>query len=155
MLKAMLTKEQPSVLFFDNTYNELMDKPIVKHILLVDDDDVTNFIHEQKLTEMGIAAKISMAANGSEALDIINASAQKPEVIMLDINMPVMNGIDFLEKFEKEAQAGYNPRIFIMLTTQLTNDDKTRIQNLNHLITGFMDKPVNNTTFLTLLKKYF
>src|SRR5690349_2168023 len=132
-----------------------MKKQILKHILLVDDDEVTNFIHEETLREIGAAEKISMAENGKAAFDILLNDAEKPELILLDINMPEMNGIEFLESFEAKVPTDYRPKIIIMLTTRLTNDDKERIQKLSALIAGYMDKPVNNQTFLSLLKKYF
>ncbi|MGZ5304644.1 MAG: response regulator [Bacteroidia bacterium] len=129
--------------------------PILKHILLVDDDDVTNFIHEETLREINAAEKISMAENGKAAFDVLLKDPILPELILLDINMPEMNGIDFLERFKETVPADYRPKIIIMLTTMLTNEDKERIQKLNGLIAGYMDKPVNNKTFLSLLKKYF
>lgn len=154
-MTVMWTKEQHSVSYFNDSVAEIMHKPFLKHILLVDDDDVTNFIHEDSLNEIGAAEAISMAENGKRAYEVLNESENLPELILLDINMPEMNGIQFLDNFEKTVPQHYRPKIVIMLTTQLTNEDVQHLQTLKHLIAGYMDKPVNNKTFLSLLKKYF
>ena len=127
----------------------------LKHILLIDDDEVTNFIHENTLHEIDAAEHISTAENGSAALKQLKQAASLPELILLDINMPVMNGIDFLENFEAVAKKDYRPIIIIMLTTQLTNEDLDRLKILQHLVAGYLEKPVNNKSFQSLFKKYF
>jgi CheY-like chemotaxis protein len=151
----MWVKEQPSELYFNNIMADVTNTPRLKHILLIDDDEVTNFIHESTLNEIGASEKISIAENGKQALDILKQADILPELILLDINMPIMNGIDFLENFESNVPASYRPKIIIMLTTQLTNEDMERLKSLEHLIAGNMEKPVNNNSVLSLLKKYF
>ena len=65
-------------------------------VLLVDDDEVTNFVHESLIEEMNITEKVLVAKNGREAIDLIQQEAIKNmknlNLILLDINMPVMNG---------------------------------------------------------------
>jgi len=72
-------------------------------VLLVDDDEIANFIHQSFLEEVRIADQIVTAQNGLEALQLIQEGKvntdEKPTLILLDINMPVMNGYEFLDAF--------------------------------------------------------
>src|SRR5688500_11273587 len=77
----------------------------MKNILLVDDDDIFNFLNTKILQRSGMASEIHTALNGQEALDLLNtyymSTAALPDVILLDLNMPVMDGFTFLEAFKK------------------------------------------------------
>jgi CheY-like chemotaxis protein len=74
-------------------------------VLLVDDDEIANFIHHAFLEEAGVADQILIAQNGMEALQLIRQGKVKangrPALILLDINMPVMNGHEFLDAFSQ------------------------------------------------------
>ena len=68
-------------------------------ILLIDDDDEDNFYHKIVIERMNITKRIEVAYNGLEALEFLQKESQIiPELIFLDINMPKMNGWEFLEK---------------------------------------------------------
>lgn len=77
----------------------------MKNILLVDDDNIFNFLNTKLLRQSGIADEIHTALNGKEALDLLNnyytGAFALPDVILLDLNMPVMDGFAFLEAFKK------------------------------------------------------
>lgn len=65
--------------------------------LLVDDDETTNFVNEMLLKDMGVTEQILTAHNGQEALELILERCENnecPSLILLDINMPVMNGFE-------------------------------------------------------------
>lgn len=76
-----------------------------KNVLLVDDDKICNFITEATLNRLGVAKQIHSALNGKEALDLINGYFQGdlaiPDVIFLDLNMPIMDGFQFIEAFQE------------------------------------------------------
>jgi CheY-like chemotaxis protein len=75
----------------------------MKRVLVVDDDSVFNFLSSKTLQRMGLASDIHTATNGAEALksfnDYYQGEKSLPDVILLDLNMPVMDGFGFLEAF--------------------------------------------------------
>src|SRR5690606_32842970 len=88
-----------------------------KRILLVDDDDTSNLLSTMVITDMEIAEDVDVAFNGEEAINYILKNCKNggetgerhcPELILLDINMPVMDGFEFLEtykeKFDHQSQ---------------------------------------------------
>lgn len=76
----------------------------MKNVLLVDDDNIFNFINTQMLRQAGIASEIHTAMNGKQAIDYLNTCSEEtspfPDVILLDLNMPIMDGFGFLEAFK-------------------------------------------------------
>lgn len=87
-------------------------------VLLVDDDSIYQFTARKTLEATGCTDKIWVCSNGEEALMLIEknlSEGQRPDVIFLDVNMPVMNGWDFLEKYSslKEIHT-INAPVFIV-----------------------------------------
>lgn len=72
-------------------------------ILVIDDDDITNYLTQRLLSRIKPTAEVLVANNGEEALELIYTTAQNehrcPDLILLDVNMPIMNGIEFLNQF--------------------------------------------------------
>jgi CheY-like chemotaxis protein len=108
-------------------------------VLLVDDDESDNYYHKRILEKSGIAHRIEIVENGKEALDFLSAawrcgqtesSGYQPELIFLDINMPVMNGWEFLEEYEKLEEVQKENMIIIMLTNSLNPNDLNRAEKL-------------------------
>lgn len=117
-------------------------------ILLVDDDEVTNFLHKKILKEADVAEHILVALNGEEALDILrNTSDNKesgypqPELIFLDINMPRMNGWEFIEEYQKLDESIKGNLLVVMLTVSLNTAEKIKASKLP-AITAFRSKPL-------------
>ncbi|TGE25544.1 response regulator [Hymenobacter aquaticus] len=123
-------------------------------ILLVDDDPITNFLNQRLLTELSLADKLLVALNGKEALALIeeHCPTDCPDLILLDVNMPVMNGFDFLLAYE-DLGVGQQQSIIIVLTTSLHPRDVERVATLN--IAGFLNKPLTRDKVEEILRQHF
>ncbi len=81
-----------------------------KNVLLVDDDHIFNYLNERIIQRMGFSDEIHSARNGQEAIDLLNrylsGSSSLPDIIFLDLNMPVMDGFAFIEAFKRMNMPG-------------------------------------------------
>lgn len=94
-----------------------MESNCIQQILLVDDNVGTNYFNSKKITKHGYSNAITCASNGSEALDYLNDNLN-PDLILLDINMPVMCGMEFLKVLEKSDVT--RPHIIVLLGAELS-----------------------------------
>lgn len=113
-------------------------------VLLVDDDEIANFIHQEFLKEENIADQVLTAQNGKEALQIISQgklkSNGKPVLIFLDINMPVMNGHEFLDAFYQLDRKKTQPyRIVVLSSSSNAKDIEKAYQKGAH---EYINKPL-------------
>jgi CheY-like chemotaxis protein len=126
-----------------------------KFILLVDDDSIANFIHQKLIQRSALADRVETLLNGKAALDYLNGlnvEAEFPSLILLDINMPVMDGWEFLDEFEKNKKLNTLPTKIVILTTSLNLDDKMKAEK-HQLVTAFKNKPLTEETIEALLKE--
>lgn len=124
-------------------------------ILLVDDDSDDNFFHKLIINEMNITNRIDSVINGIEALAYLKKENQTPpELIFLDINMPKMNGWEFLDQYKhlNEAQKG---RVVIMILTTSANPDDIRRAEKLQQVTGFETKPLSKEVLSEILREHF
>lgn len=119
-------------------------------ILLVDDDVASNFINKKTIEKAGIAEKVDVVLNGKEALDYLTNSGSyktqgaifpQPMLIFLDINMPVMDGWEFLQEYDQLPDYQKAQIVIVMLTSSQNPDDKTRAQHISSKL-GFKNKPL-------------
>ena len=137
--------------------------PQLNCILLIDDDEPTNFLNKMTLEQTGCTRHISVAQSGQEALDYLrgcgsgNGSSGKsprPDLIFLDINMPAMDGWEFLGLYRTLPKEKKADTILIMLTTSLNPDDEERTRTIPE-VSGFEHKPLNQGSLEKLLNRYF
>ncbi|MBC6613191.1 response regulator [Hymenobacter sp. BT507] len=133
--------------------------PLLASILLVDDDSTTNFLNQALLRRMEVAQQVLTAENGEQALRTLGQtclgpdSAACPQLLFLDMNMPVLNGLGFLEAYVQLPLAQQQAIVIVMLTTSLHPLDQTRAEQLP--IAGFLNKPLTKEKVTALLEKHF
>ena len=119
------------------------------NILLVDDDQV-DVLNVQRAFERGrVTNRLWTACDGVDALAVLRSGAMPSErrLILLDINMPRMNGIEFLR--ELRADPVLQPTPVVVLTT--SNDDRDRVEAFRFNVAGYLLKPVTLGSFVDLM----
>jgi CheY-like chemotaxis protein len=132
-------------------------------ILVIDDDEPTNFFTRIILEEAGCSKHIRIAQSGPEALEYLTKSEApgadpdvypSPDLIFLDINMPAMDGWEFLDEYQKLSIAPQHKIIMVMLTTSLFPEDMAKAK-VRPEISGFENKPLTFEKLDKILAKYF
>ena len=130
----------------------------IQCIMLVDDDPDDNFIHQLVIADWGQCDTVRIAENGTEALAYLTNTADpnyvRPEIILLDINMPGMNGFEFLEEYHKLANHLKSNVVVIMLTTSLNPTDEHRAEQFNE-VTGYRNKPLTKAMLNEVMIGHF
>ncbi len=120
-----------------------------KPILLVEDDEVDVMTVKRALRDLHVINPLNVTSNGEEALEYLrNDHNEKPCVILLDLNMPKMNGIEFLKIVKKDKSLKIIP--VVILTTSKNEQDK--IESFKLSIAGYMIKPVDYVQFVETMK---
>ncbi len=131
----------------------------LKIIMLVDDDLNTNFYNEIIIKKMDITEQIKVFQNGEMALSYLTTKNEEgefpqPEIIFLDINMPVMNGWEFIENYDKLTKEQQAQILIAMLTSSINYEDKERALN-SGVVKEFISKPLIEEKINNILEKYF
>ena len=135
---------------------------INRSVLLIDDDVIFNLITKKLFRKAGYSNPITIVNNGEEALDyvknILNSDksnlSSKPKLILLDINMPVMGGFEFLKAFAEFPKNQTKNICVVMLTSSLSKMDLEKAEN-SPFISDIISKPLNLEKTKILLDKYF
>lgn len=123
---------------------------MARYILVVDDDKICNFLTVNSLRKVGIKGDIEVVINGLEAINKLKEVSVFPDFILLDINMPVMNGLDFLENYKTEGFEGKTK--IVMYTSSIRESDKKVAFQYNDVF-DFINKPLTQDKLLKLIKK--
>ncbi|SFU58787.1 response regulator [Nitrosospira multiformis] len=120
-----------------------------KPILLVEDDQVDMMRVTRALKEIDVVNQVVHRENGEEALNYLrNEKSEKPCIILLDLNMPIMNGIEFLQTVKKDERLRRIP--VVVLTTSDDHEDK--LNSFNFGVAGYMGKPVDYQQFVEVMR---
>lgn len=114
-----------------------------KRILLVDDDEMLHFVYNKVFSAAGILSDLRCAGNGKAAIDFLKeqvlTNAALPEIILLDIDMPVMNGFEFIEQFGQWNFPEKENIHIVVFTSSLNPKDKERALGMG--VKYFLTKP--------------
>ena len=125
-----------------------MDK--IVNILLIDDDEIDCMNVKRAFQKSNIQNPLHIAHNGVDALEMLRGTSgftkinPTPRIILLDINMPKMNGIEFLKELRSDKDL-HNISVFVMTTS---NSDKDRIDAYEYNVAGYIVKPISFDKFV-------
>ena len=119
-------------------------------ILLVDDDEITCYINRSLLEEMKVAKQIESVHDGMQALQYVKGkfigtenSSYETDLLFLDLNMPVMNGFEFLEELNKASDINKSRLKIIILTSSSNKKDAEQATMYSELVSGYLTKPLH------------
>ena len=132
--------------------------PKLTSVLLVDDDPTNNFLIERLLKRLDVADCILVAENGQEALAVLRQADAAPQsgypaLILLDIQMPIMNGIEFLQAYQQLPTAQQHATTVVVLTTSMDARDMARLHELP--AAGLVNKPLTQDKLNSVLQLHF
>jgi CheY-like chemotaxis protein len=129
---------------------------LFKKILLVDDDEDSNFLTKRIIVHSNIADEVTIVLNGKEAYELVKQCAEKkanqnqcPDLILLDIKMPVMNGIEFLQVCNANNLCNFPVVILTSSLDERDREDTTKFPNVK----DFINKPLSYEKILDIQKK--
>jgi CheY-like chemotaxis protein len=129
-------------------------------VMLIDDDEPTNFLNKMVVEEMDFAERIQVIPNAKKALEYLSTASHDnndhctPELIFLDINMPAMDGWEFLTEYEKLSEEQKSKVIVVMLTTSFNPEDRLRAMQIES-VAAFRNKPLTVEILQEILEEHF
>jgi CheY-like chemotaxis protein len=120
------------------------DKPV----LLVEDDMIDTMTVKRAFKELQVDTPLVTAENGEEAMQYLEKSQDVPGLILLDLNMPIMNGVEFLGRVKSNPDLRRIP--IVVLTT--SNEMEDRQKCFGHSVAGYMTKPVSYPNFKEMMR---
>lgn len=125
--------------------------------MLVDDSDADNFIHKRVIKKLDCADQIVEMPNGKAAMDYLmenRGTLAIPELVFLDINMPIMNGWEFLDSFRASGFSDEGLKIISMLSTSQNPDDMARAE-MQEVVNDYTCKPLRQGVLERILEENF
>jgi CheY-like chemotaxis protein len=123
-------------------------------ICIIDDDEIYIFLMKKSLSAMGISNEVISFLNGADALEeltqIKNENGELPGIILLDINMPIMDGWEFLTEFRKVNANNYKKIPIYIVSSSIANEDFEKSKTFPEIL-DYLSKPVELETLESIL----
>lgn len=125
-------------------------KPHIDCVMLIDDEHFDQKLYRRVIARSGIVGKVISYSYADEALEYLKSPEREViDIIFLDINMPRMNGFEFLEAATRDLGAQFTKMVVVMLTTSLERSDHDRAKGYA-VVKRFINKPLTGAHLLEL-----
>ncbi|KAF2518512.1 response regulator [Flavobacterium salilacus subsp. salilacus] len=116
----------------------------VNSLYVIDDDKIYHFLFKNLLKQNGINVVTKFFCDGAEAIDYIrlNNNDQLPDLILLDVNMPIMDGWQFLEEYSKLSISLSKLSIIYMISSSNSEVDINKAKDFNNIVKDYYLKPI-------------
>jgi response regulator of citrate/malate metabolism len=121
--------------------------------ILIDDDPIINLVHKRIIQKVEDAATIEIFISGIKALEYFKTNDSDTKMVFLDINMPEMNGFEFLNELIKNKNINKEGLSIYILTSSLNNKDREKARRYP-ILKGYLGKPLNIEGVLKLKERY-
>lgn len=125
-------------------------KEVLQHVLLIDDDEVSNFTTTIDLRMYNPAVKVDVCLNGKDAMDYFDACVDLPELVLLDVNMPLKNGWDFLDWLNSNYDDKFRSNV-IMYSTSTRYEDMEKCKSYDFVL-DYLEKPLDESKLRVITK---
>lgn len=129
----------------------------MKGFLLVDDDQITNYLNKSVIEKYNFAKEIIIKTNGWDALNYLEVDCMEkkkyPNLVILDLNMPGMDGFEFLFEFERICKSVRTDTVVVVLTTSRNPDDILRLRQIGSY--DILPKPLTANKLESIYIRYF
>ena len=125
-------------------------------VLIVDDDEVSNFIYTKTMAQVDFATNVVTKRSANDALQFLKNSSKvnPPDIVFLDINMPIMNGWEFLEEYRKFSRDNVKDVVLVMLSSSVFREDIEKSREYPE-VNEYVSKPLTKETLEKIKNKYF
>jgi len=125
--------------------------------MVVDDNDMDLYVAKRVINRYAFAEDVIIMESANEALEYLNKNISDPnllpDIIFLDINMPEMNGFEFLDAYTHLPETIKKKCIILMLTTSVHDEDKQKADE-NPYIKNYLNKPLDENKLKTLIEMF-
>lgn len=129
----------------------------MRHFLLVDDDEISNFIHKRVILSADPDAVVTEIQSSVQAIAFLNERVRSgetlPDFLFIDINMPELNGFDILQEIQNTMNAHLSGMKVYMVSSSLYDRDKERAHQFS-FVNGFIEKPLSKQGVLDIIQRF-
>ena len=133
---------------------------MLQKVICVDDDPIALLLSKLVISKANFASQIITCMNGEEAMQYLekpetieeNTNSEQPLLILLDLNMPVMDGWEFLEQFSTKLQETYSKTKIILLSSSIDPNDIKKSKDFS-MVVDFLPKPLTKEMLVVISEK--
>ena len=127
---------------------------MIKNLLLIDDDLIYTFVFPELVSQSGKVEHFHIENDGLNGLKYLQSCQEYPDLILLDLKMPVMDGFGFLEEYGQHFAHKLPNTIVVVMTSSIRQKDREEVMK-HAFVSDFLSKPITESLLDHISEKYF